>query len=464
MPSTLFDKIWAQHTITDLNDNSTLLYIDRVFLHERTGSIALKSLEEKNRPVVRPEHAFCTMDHIIDTFPGRGDDTLMPNGKEFIQSTRKAANKSNIRVFDINDENQGISHLVSAEQGITLPGLTVVCPDSHTCTLGALGALAWGIGSSECEHALSTQTLHVSNPKQLHVKFEGTLNKGVTAKDLMLTLISRYTSTGAKGMAIEFSGSVVDEMSMDSRFTLCNMASEFSAFTAVIAPDQTTLDYVNGRPFAPKGKQWQQALEAWLLLKTDQSAVFDDEIIINCNDISPMISWGTSPEHSIEIDQKLMLDQSTQSNSIIDALAYIDIRSDQQLIGLPIDGVFIGSCTNGRLSDLIAAGEILIGRKVKNGVTAICTPGSAQVKRAAEEIGLDKVFKSAGFEWREPGCSLCFYAGGEGFAPGQRIVSTTNRNFRGRQGPDVRTHIASPLMAAAAAIDGCITDCRKYLV
>ena len=463
MSLTLFDKIWAQHTITDLDDNSTLLYIDRVFLHERTGSIALKSLQAKNRAVLNPKHAFCTMDHIIDTFPGRGDDTLMPSGKEFIQSTREATKKANIQLFDINDNNQGISHLVSAEQGITLPGLTIVCPDSHTCTLGALGALAWGIGSSECEHALSTQTLHVAKPAQLHVRFEGKLNKGVTAKDLILTLISRYSSAGAKGMAIEFSGSVIDEMNMDSRFTLCNMATEFSAFTAIIAPDQTTLDYIKGCPFAPKDKQWEKALEAWKNLKSDSSSVFNDEITINCNDITPMVSWGTSPEHSISIEQSLTLDQTTKTDSVSSALDYIDINENQQLDGLPIDGVFIGSCTNGRLSDLVAVGEILKNRKIKDNVKAVCTPGSAQVKQAAEEMGLDLIFKAAGFEWREPGCSLCFYAGGEGFEDGQRVVSTTNRNFKGRQGPGVRTHLASPLMAAAAAIEGCITDCRKYL-
>lgn len=463
MTRTLFDKVWSQHTVTDLHDNSTLLYVDRVFLHERTGSIALKSLEEKERAVVKPEHAFCTMDHIVDTFPGRGDDTLMPSGKEFIQSTREAAKRANIHLFDINDKDQGISHLVSAEQGITLPGLTVVCPDSHTCTLGALGALAWGIGSSECEHALSTQTLHVAKPKQLHVRFEGKLNKGVTAKDLILTLISRYTSAGAKGMAIEFSGPVINDMSMDSRFTLCNMATEFSAFTAIIAPDQTTFEYVKGRPFAPKDQQWLQALEAWNALKSDPSARFDNEIIINCDDITPMVSWGTSPEHSIGIDEILSFDKSKQADSITNALDYIDIEQDQKLIGLPIDGVFIGSCTNGRLSDLIAAGEILNGRKIKDNIKAICTPGSAQVKLAAEKMGLDLIFKSAGFEWREPGCSLCFYAGGEGFKSGQRILSTTNRNFKGRQGPGVRTHLASPLMAAAAAVEGCITDCREYI-
>lgn len=463
MTQTLFDKLWQHHTVSNLSDNSTLLYIDRVFMHERTGSIALKSLQEANRSVANPKHVFCTMDHIIDTFPGRSDDTLMPSGKEFIVSTRETTKLNNIRLFDINDSEQGISHLVSAEQGITVPGLSVVCPDSHTCTLGALGALAWGIGSSECEHALSTQTLHVSKPAQMRIRFEGTLGKGVTAKDLILTLISRYSSIGGKGMAIEFAGPVVDKMPMDGRFTLCNMATEFSAFTACIAPDQITLDYINDRKYAPKGKQLEKAQRYWAQLVSDPKAKFDHEITIDCNDIAPMISWGTSPEHATAIDQKLTLNQSSQPSSIKQALSYIDIKNDQDLIGLPIDGVFIGSCTNGRLSDLVAAGEILKGRKVKEGVTAICTPGSALVKKSAEQIGLDKVFIDAGFSWREPGCSLCFYAGGEGFKSGQRVVSTTNRNFRGRQGPGVRTHITSPMMAAAAAIEGQISDCRKYL-
>lgn len=463
MTSTLFDKIWKQHTVTDLQDNSTLLFIDRVFLHERTGSIALKSLEEKNREVAKPEHVFCTMDHVIDTFPNRGDETLMPSGKEFITSTRQAAKRAKIRLFDINDSDQGISHLVSAEQGITLPGLTVVCPDSHTCTLGALGAMAWGIGSSECEHALSTQTLHVTKPRQMHVHFKGELNRGVTAKDLILYLISRYGSNGANEMAIEFSGPTIDKFDMDSRFTLCNMATEFSGFTAIIAPDQTTFDYIKGRNNAPSGALWRQALEDWSLLKSDPGAVFDKEIIIDCADISPMISWGTSPEHSISVDETLLVNNSDQPESVRDAIDYIDIGDDQTLLGKQIDGVFIGSCTNGRLSDLIAASKVLKGHKVKDGVKAICTPSSAWVKKSAEDLGLDNIFLEAGFEWRKPGCSLCFYAGGEGFKPGQRVVSTTNRNFKGRQGPGVRTHITSPYMAAAAAIEGCITDCRKYL-
>ena len=462
MALTLFDKLWQQHAIKNLNDDSTLLYIDRIFLHERTGSIALKSLEERNRLVANNKHVFCTMDHIIDTFPGRGDKTLMPSGTEFITSTRDAVKRANIFLFDINDSDQSISHLVSAEQGITLPGLSAVCPDSHTCTLGALGALAWGIGSSECEHAMSTQTLHVSKPRQLRVRFEGSLNKGVTAKDLVLTLISRYGSAGGKGMAIEYSGSVVKQLDMDSRFTLCNMATEFSAFTALIAPDDTTIDYVKGRNFAPEGKKMELAIRSWKALKSDDDAKFDQEIAINCDEIMPMISWGTSPEHSAPIDQALQFD-ATSDESTQQAIDYIGLKGEEKLQGLAINGVFIGSCTNGRLSDLKAAADILRGRKVKPGIVAICTPGSARVKKSAEDLGIDKVFKSAGFEWREPGCSLCFYAGGEGFKPTQRVVSTTNRNFRGRQGPQVRTHITSPYMAAAAAIDGCITDCRKYL-
>lgn len=460
MAKTLFDNIWQQHSIVDMEDNSSLLYIDRVFMHERTGSIALKSMQEQQYRVAKPAHAFCTMDHIIDTFPGRNDETLMPNGKEFITSTRTAAKSAGIHLFDINDADQGISHLVSAEQGITLPGLSVVCPDSHTCTLGALGAIAWGIGSTECEHALATQTLHIAKPAQIRVRFEGSLMPGVSAKDMILYLISQYGSDGAKGAALEFCGSTIAEMSMDSRFTLCNMATEFSAFTAIIAPDQTTLDYVSGRKYSPSKEHWQKAINAWSKLKSDSDAVFDKEIYIDSTKILPMISWGTSPEHSINIDQAVNLDKSELAQSIVDALSYMGFDTQQSLIGLPIDGVFIGSCTNGRLSDLLAAGEILKGRKVKYGVRAICTPGSAQVKKAAEDMALDTVFKDAGFEWREPGCSLCFYAGGEGFNSGERVVSTTNRNFRGRQGIGVRTHIASPAMAAAAAITGCITDFR----
>lgn len=460
MPSTLFEKLWDAHSVTRLEDGSELIYIDRVFLHERTGGIALTGLQDSKRKVKNPLHVFCTMDHIIDTFPGRTDITLMPGGTEFITKTRAAARHFNIRLFDINDADQGISHVVSAEQAITLPGLTVVCPDSHTCTLGALGALAWGIGTSDCEHALATETLRVEKPKQMRVRFEGSLNKGVSSKDLILFLIKEYGASGGQGMAIEYCGSVVEQLNMEARFTLCNMTTEFSGFTALIAPDNTTLEYIKDKTYAPKGRQWQEAAEYWTSLHSDTDAQFDIELCIDCTKITPMISWGTSPAQSIFVSALIPLFVDDESQLAAD---YMDLSSQQSLIDIPIQGAFIGSCTNGRLSDLQAAATILKGHKVSQTVKAVCTPGSAMVKRAAEKLGIDKIFIEAGFEWREPGCSLCFYAGGEGFSDGQRVISTTNRNFEGRQGRGARTHIASPVMVAAAAIAGKIVDCRNYL-
>jgi 3-isopropylmalate/(R)-2-methylmalate dehydratase large subunit len=460
MPRTLFEKLWDQHKVARLPDGSELIYIDRIFLHERTGCIALNGLQETGRELKNPKQVFCTMDHIIDTFPGRSDKTLMPGGTEFITKTREAAKFFNIRLFDINDHDQGISHVVSAEQGITLPGLTVVCPDSHTCTLGALGALAWGIGTSDCEHALSTETLRVDKPKQMRVCFEGSLKPGVSSKDMIMYLIKKYGATGGLGMAIEFCGPVIAQLSMEGRFTLCNMTTEFSGFTALISPDNTTFEYLAGRTYTPKGRQWQQATKDWKMLFSDENAVFDTELTINCSEISPMVSWGTSPAQSVFISDCIPVLQDAAKQN---AAHYMNLTSEQSLINVPIQAAFIGSCTNGRLSDLQAAAEILKGHKVNPNVKAVCTPGSAKVKLEAEKMGLHTIFIAAGFEWREPGCSLCFYAGGEGFSDGQRIISTTNRNFEGRQGRGARTHIASPMMVAAAAIEGKIVDCRKYL-
>lgn len=470
MSLTLFEKLWKQHRVETLSDGSALIYIDRIFLHERTGSIALTSLAENGRAIRNPKHAFCTMDHIVDTFPGRTDKTLMPGGTEFITTTRTAARNANIRLFDINDSDQGISHLVSAEQGITLPGLTVVCPDSHTCTLGALGAMAWGIGSSDCEHALATQTLRIQKPKQMRVNFTGQLGVGVTAKDMILTLIRQLGSSGGEGMVVEYAGPVVEQLDIEARFTLCNMSTEFSAFSGIIAPDETTINYVSGRTYTPKGKAWEKAQEDWQNLFSDEDAVFDKEVTIDCSQIEPLISWGTSPEQSISIQESIPAvfgknSHTSKEKSLAQkqALEYMGIGPNQSLLGLEIDGAFIGSCTNGRLSDLQAAADVLRGRRVSSNVKAVCTPGSARVKKAAEDLGLDKIFLDAGFEWREPGCSLCFYAGGEGFSEGQRVISTTNRNFRGRQGRGTRTHITSPVMVAAAAISGKIVDCRDYI-
>ncbi|MEO1034092.1 MAG: 3-isopropylmalate dehydratase large subunit [Pseudomonadota bacterium] len=460
MPLTLFDKIWRAHEIKALGERTSLVFLDRIFLHERTGSIALRSLAESHREVANAATAFAAMDHIIDTFPGRTDATTMPSGGEFIRALRHGAGEAGIRLFDIDDPAQGITHLIAAEQGIALPGLSLVCPDSHTCTLGALGSMAWGIGTSDCEHALATETLVVRRPTQMRIWFDGALREDVTAKDLVLHLIARYGAAGGRGAAIEFAGPVISAMPMNGRFTLCNMAVEFSGFTGIIAPDQRCIDYLEGRHYAPTGALLARAKQHWASLVTDAGARFDHEIRIDASACQPMVSWGTSPAQSVgivdEIPEPARFPSEAERRSAERALAYMALQPGERLAGVPIDAAFIGSCTNARLSDLRQAAHLLAGRHVAPGVRAICVPGSTATKRAAEDEGLDKRFTDAGFEWRESGCSLCFYAGGEGFEPGQRVVSTTNRNFEGRQGPGVRTHLASPATVAASAIAGAI--------
>lgn len=467
MTQTLFQKLWNLHLVTVLEDGADLVSIDRVFLHERTGSIALKSLEAEGRPLRNPNLVFCTMDHIVDTFPGRSDNTIMPSGKEFIQSTRASAKRAGITLFDLGDSRQGIVHVVAPEQGITLPGATLVCPDSHTCTQGALGMLAWGIGSTEAEHAMVTGTLRVNRPKTMRVMFIGVTGPGVTAKDMILHLIGKYTAVGGNGYAIEFAGEAVQALSQEARFTLCNMAVEFSAFLGLVAVDDKTLDYVKGRPYAPKGALWDQAVCAWRILQSDEGAVFDKEIVIDCADIKPTITWGTSPGHAVAIDgavpRPAEVEDDNQRTAMERALAYMDLKPGQRLTDLKIDAAFIGSCTNARLSDLRQAAAFLKGRKVAKDVKAICVPGSTQVKLAAEAEGLDRVFTKAGFEWRESGCSMCFFAGGEHMGYRERVISTTNRNFESRQGPESRTHLASPIVVAASAIVGRIADPRDLM-
>ena len=465
MTQTLITRLWNEHRVAALDDGADLLYIDRIFLHERTGSIALKGLEASGRAVRNPEQVFCTMDHIVDTHIGRGDDTGMPGSKAFIVTTREAARAAGVHLFDLDDERQGIVHVVSPEQGIALPGVTLVCPDSHTCTLGGLGAMAWGIGSTEAEHALTTKTLVVLRPRQMRVRFDGRLAFGVTSKDMILHLIGRYGAAGGSGYAIEFAGEAIRALPIEARLTLCNMAIEFGAWTGIVAPDDSTIDYVHGRPFAPGGENWDRAVVHWRTLASDADALFDREIEIDATDIVPQITWGVSPQHAIDIDDRIpdpasAADKTTRE-AMQRALDYMGLEPGSKLEGTPIDAAFIGSCTNSRLSDLRAAAKILRGKKVAAGVGAVCVPGSSQVKRAAEAEGLDKIFAAAGFDWRESGCSMCFYAGGETFGPRQRVVSSTNRNFEGRQGPKTRTHLASPTTVAASAIRGELTDVRK---
>ncbi len=463
MSRTIFDKIWDQHRILQMPGGADLILIDRILLHERTGGVALKSLLESGRTVRAPERAFAVMDHIVDTLPGRTDRTLMPTGTDFIRATREAARATGIRLFDLGDPAQGIVHVMSPELGIVLPGATLICPDSHTCSQGAVGALAWGIGSTEAEHALATTTLRVNRPKTMRVRIDGRLAPGVTAKDLALALLSRFGVGGGAGHIVEYAGAAVTALDVEGRLTLCNMATEFGAFSAIIAPDEKVVDYLKGRPFAPSGEDWDKAVQAWRLLASDPDAAFDTELSFDAAQVAPMVSWGTSPQFSVPIDgavPDLAGPGPGSQESRARALAYMDLAPGTKLAGLPIQAAFIGSCTNSRISDLRRAAAILKGRRVAPGVRAICVPGSSTVKRAAEGEGLHEIFLAAGFEWRESGCSMCFFAGGEGFGTRERVISSTNRNFEGRQGPGARTHLASPETVAASALAGFIADPR----
>ncbi|MBX3564187.1 MAG: 3-isopropylmalate dehydratase large subunit [Sphingomonas sp.] len=463
-PRTAFEKIWSDHLVADLGDGTGLLLVDRVLLHERTGGVALNSLAEAGRKVVAPAQVFATMDHVVDTRPGRTDATLMPTGTQFIAATRAAARAAGLTLFDLGDPRQGIVHVISPELAIVLPGLTLVCPDSHTCSQGALGALAWGIGSSEAEHALATNTIRVRKPKTMRITVNGRLGLGVTAKDLALHLLERFGSVGAKGHVVEYAGEAVRALDVEARLTLCNMATEFSAFSAFIAADQIVFDYLQGRTYAPAGVEWDRAVADWRGLTTDEGAVFDAELAIHAADVAPMVSWGTSPQQAVPLGRPVPDHAAVAARDAREAydraLGYMGLTPGQAIEGLAIDAAFIGSCTNSRLSDLRRAAAILQGQRVADGVRAICVPGSTAVKAAAEAEGLDRVFRDAGFEWRESGCSMCFFAGGESFGPQERVISSTNRNFESRQGPGTRTHLASPETVAASAIAGHIADPR----
>lgn len=453
-PRSLFEKIWQAHAI-DVDGGGggqPLIAIDRIFLHERTGAAALRAMAAAGRSVLDPARVFAVMDHIVDTRPGRDDRTLMPSGQAFITETRAAAKAAGIRLFDVNDPDQGIVHVISPELGIVLPGCTLVAPDSHTCTQGAFGALAWGIGSSEAEHAMVTGTLRMAKPRSMRVRFDGTLAPGVTAKDMVLALIAAHGAGGGTGHVVEFAGDAVAALDMEARMTLCNMATEFAAVTGIIAPDDNAFDWLMGRRFAPNNFDDPY----WAGLVSDPGASFDAELVLDAAALAPMVSWGTSPEHAIPVS-------GTVPQGPARAHDYIGLAAGQPIAGVPIDAAFIGSCTNSRIGDLRRAAAIVRGRHVAPGINkALVVPGSSAVKRQAEAEGLDRIFTEAGFEWRESGCSLCFYAGGEGFEPGSRTISSTNRNFEGRQGPGIRTHIASPETVAASALVGAIADPRVY--
>ena len=458
MGRTLFDKLWDIHVVAESGDGAAYIAIDRVFLHERTGGVALKSLLEAGHKIKAPARVFCVMDHIVSFAADRQrNDARSPGGEVFITETRTMAEKTGIALIDTDDARQGIVHVIAPELGVVTPGVSIVCPDSHTCSLGAFGALAIGVGSSEAEHAMATGVMRVHKPEQLRISVDGVLAPGVTAKDLALHLITTYGAGGGKRRAIEFYGPAISAMDVEARLTLCNLAVEFAAFTAVIAPDEKTIGYARGRPYAPSTTHMQAAEAHWAELHTDRDAVFDDEIRIDAKDVKPFVSWGTSPDQSAPVDKGVPEEEAlngANADRAKKALSYMGLAPAARFSDMSIDGAFIGSCTNGRLSDLRAAAAVLKGRKIAEGVRAVCVPGSKQVRAAAEAEGLDAVFRAAGFEWGSPGCAMCFYAGGETFSPQARVISSTNRNFEGRQGPGVRTHLASPATVAASAVAG----------
>jgi 3-isopropylmalate/(R)-2-methylmalate dehydratase large subunit len=459
---TMLAKIWDQHVIARMSDDTDLLHVDRHLLHDLGGSRGLLDLKSRGLKVRNPELTFATPDHAISTAPGRAGTIKI--GQELLTALRAETSASGIQMFDIDQPGQGIVHVIGPELGLSLPGCLIVCGDSHTCTHGGLGALAFGIGSSELTHVLATQALIQRRPKTMRVKFEGRLPFGVTAKDLILALIGQIGAAGGTGYAVEYAGSAMRDMPIEGRLTICNLSIELGAKMGLVAPDEKTFEFLRGRPYAPQGEVWEHAIEAWRKLPSDTDAVFDKEVVLDVEKIIPQVTWGISPEHVIGVDGFVPdpeeIKDPARRAAVETALDYMDLRPGAPIAGTPVDWVFIGSCTNSRLSDLRAAAEIARGRKVAPGVRAWVVPGSEIIKREAVAEGLDKVFGEAGFEWREPGCSMCLAANGETVPPGQRSVSTSNRNFVGRQGPRARTHLASPASAAAAAIVGAIADVR----
>ena len=456
----MFDKVWDAHEITRLAGGVSLLHVDRHLIHDLEAGPDLARLDARRIPVRRPDLTYATPDHAISSAPGRTTDTN-PAGGDLLREMRRRCAAAGITLFDIGDDGQGIVHVIGPELGITQPGMLIVCADSHTCTHGGLGALAWGIGASEATHVLATQTIRQQRPQTMRVSFGGRLRRHVTAKDLVMHAIGELGVAAGRGFAVEWAGPTVRGLSIEQRLTLCNMSIEMGAKIGMIAPDEATYEYLAGRPMAPSGQLFDDAVAAWQHLASDSDAAFAVEHTFDVSTLQPMVTWGTTPEQVLPIDGNVPdpageTDEQHKAATRA-ALDYMGLRPGQPLAGTPIDWVFIGSCANSRLSDLRDAASIVRGRRVASGVRAWVVPGSVGVKRAAEAEGLHRVFTAAGFEWREPGCSMCLAANGERVGPGQRSVSTSNRNFVGRQGPGARTHLANPLVAAASAIAGVIT-------
>ncbi|PSR22798.1 MAG: 3-isopropylmalate dehydratase large subunit [Sulfobacillus acidophilus] len=461
---TLFEKIWNKHVVyQESPDKSALLYIDRHYVHEVTSPQAFEGLRQTGRRVRRPDLTVAVMDHNVPT-----DDRSLPIRDEIakrqIEQLAVNCREFDVPLLDLHHPDQGIVHIIGPELGLTLPGMTIVCGDSHTSTHGAFGALAFGIGTSEVEHVLATQTLWQSRPRTMEVRFVGARPHGTTAKDMILALIRQIGIAGATGHVIEYTGPAVAALSMEERMTLCNMSIEAGARAGMVSPDQTTIEYLRSRPYGPQGPAFEEASRRWLALATDAGASFDQVIEVDIHDLAPMVTWGTNPEMSAPISQRVPDPQDekdpVRADMMRQALAYMDLKPGTPLDQIAVQRVFIGSCTNGRLDDLERAARVIEGRRVAPGVRAMAVPGSGRVKRAAEARGLDKIFVAAGFEWREPGCSLCLGMNEDILAPGERSASTSNRNFEGRQGRGGRTHLVSPEMAAAAAITGHLTDVR----
>jgi 3-isopropylmalate/(R)-2-methylmalate dehydratase large subunit len=466
-PQTLFDKIWQAHLVEVQDDGTCLVYIDRHLVHEVTSPQAFEGLRTSGRKVRRPEATLAVVDHNVPTDPDRAKGIKDEIARIQVEALEQNARDFGVQLFDVTDIRQGIVHIIGPEQGFTLPGMTIVCGDSHTSTHGAFGALAFGIGTSEVEHVLATQTLLQKRPKNMRITVEGELGFGVTAKDVILAIIGKIGTAGGTGHVIEYAGSVVRGLSMEGRMTICNMSIEAGARAGLIAPDDITYDYIKGRPMAPKAGAFEQAVVYWRTLPSDEGAFYDKEVTLRAEDIEPQVTWGTSPQDVVPITGNVpdpaAVDDEGRRAAMLRALDYMGLEPGKPMTEVTVDRVFLGSCTNGRIEDLRAAAKVLDGKRVADTVRAMVVPGSGLVKHQAEAEGLDVIFKNAGFEWREAGCSMCLGMNPDQLEPHERCASTSNRNFEGRQGRLGRTHLVSPAMAVAAAITGRLTDVRQLV-